>query len=529
MTRRIAGVMGCLVLTAGLAAGEIHLGADAALAPSHLAAPASARAAHTKFPVLASIALRAPTAGSGEGAARITAPALGGRSGRSYARVLLAAGSWRHDDVWADSGRQRGWHGRWPHRPSQAGSPPPQVATAEAPAVAPGSSTVTVGATATSGPQAPSITTPAPAVLAAATADAGPTGASGASAAVVVRAATADAGPTGASGASAAVVVRAATADAGPTGASGASAAVVARAAVGTTGASGPSDAAGAQLTTQAGSTGSTGSTGEPPTTVAHAVAAPTPPAVAPSPPAAPGPPSEPIGDPGTWHSIFDDEFNGSALDTTKWSTGWLGSGITGPINPFDELSCYDPANVTESGGELDIAITATQELCSSGDGAIDEPYTTGLVSTNGHFDYSFGFFEARVWLPATATGTIADWPAIWAEGQTWPQDGEDDLVEGLGGQACWHFHYGTSTSDVNGLGGCAPASYAGGWHTFGSDWEPGSVTYYYDGKVVGQITTGITSAPMFLILDLAVDHTYGGPIATPAAMRVDYVRVWQH
>ena len=32
-----------------------------------------------------------------------------------------------------------------------------------------------------------------------------------------------------------------------------------------------------------------------------------------------------PVGVPGSWHSIFDDEFNGTTLDTSKWSTGWLG------------------------------------------------------------------------------------------------------------------------------------------------------------------------------------------------------------
>src|ERR1700685_1025043 len=30
----------------------------------------------------------------------------------------------------------------------------------------------------------------------------------------------------------------------------------------------------------------------------------------------------EPIGDAGDWKLVFDDEFNGSKLDTAKWSTG---------------------------------------------------------------------------------------------------------------------------------------------------------------------------------------------------------------
>jgi hypothetical protein len=33
----------------------------------------------------------------------------------------------------------------------------------------------------------------------------------------------------------------------------------------------------------------------------------------------------------------------------------------------------------------------------------------------------------------------------------------------------------------------------------------------------------------MYLILDLAADTAYGGPIAAPATLRIDYVRLWQH
>lgn len=236
-----------------------------------------------------------------------------------------------------------------------------------------------------------------------------------------------------------------------------------------------------------------------------------------PSPPSAPPGPPGPPGDPSSWHSIFDDEFDGSSLDTSLWSTGWYGSGITGPVNS-EELECYDPSQVVEASGELDLNLIAQSESCSGQ----TRPYTSGLVSTAGTFSFTYGFVEVRAWLPGGST--VSDWPALWTDGQSWPADGELDLAEGLGGQACWHFH------DSQGApGGCEPGSAStGGWHTFGADWEPGSVTYYYDGNVVGSVTSGVTGSPMYLILDLAVDSEYGGPIQAPATLRVDYVRVWQ-
>ena len=230
----------------------------------------------------------------------------------------------------------------------------------------------------------------------------------------------------------------------------------------------------------------------------------------------------EPVGHIGTWRLIFDDEFGGAHLDTAKWSTGWYGSGITGPVNP-GEAQCYAPAQVAVAHGRLDLQLVSRTVRCSTGSGRITRPYVSGIVTTNGKFAFTHGYIEARVWMPGT--GSIADWPAVWAVGHNWPAGGELDVVEGLGGQACWHFH------DPSGApGGCSRRTFAGGWHVFGAEWHGGVVTWYYDGTRVGAVTAGITNEPMYLILGLDVrDASYGGPIQVPETFRIDYVRVWQH
>jgi beta-glucanase (GH16 family) len=166
--------------------------------------------------------------------------------------------------------------------------------------------------------------------------------------------------------------------------------------------------------------------------------------------------------------------------------------------------------------GELDLTATAKAEEC----GGVIEPYASGIVTTDGTFSFTYGYTKARIWLPGS--GSVAAWPGFWADGQNWPTDGEIDVLEGLGGQACAHFH-----NPAGGPGACARGTFTGGWHTFAADWQPGSITYYYDGTEIWRTTSGVTSAPMYLILNLAVS---GSPSNTaPATMRVDYVRVWQH
>ena len=213
------------------------------------------------------------------------------------------------------------------------------------------------------------------------------------------------------------------------------------------------------------------------------------------------------------WHT-----FGGPALHPALWSTGWLAHGVTPPVSP-QELECYDPANVTVSGGALHLSLIQHPHSC----GGKARPYSSGMVNTDGKFQFTYGFMEARIWLPGKG-GQITDWPAFWADGQHWPKDGEIDVLEGLGGRACWHF---INRDAVR--GGCAAGTFYNGWHTFGADWEPRSITYYYDGRVVGTIKSGITHAPMYLILNNATAHLYQIPVQVPADMRVAYVRVWQH
>lgn len=231
-------------------------------------------------------------------------------------------------------------------------------------------------------------------------------------------------------------------------------------------------------------------------------------------------PANQPWGISGTWRPAFVDTFDGKALDSGKWSLGnptGDASDVTVPVNT-DERQCYDPDLVSVAGGALRIEAVRKEVSC----GGRTMQYASGMVNTRGHFELTHGVLEARIHLPAAARGVIANWPAFWSVGATWPTDGEIDVMEGLDGQACFHTH-----SELGPKGGCAEGDYTG-WHTYGAQWRPGRVDYYYDGVRVGTITQGVKSRPEWLMLNYSVQPTVGGPTKVPAEMKVDYVRVWQ-
>ena len=149
-------------------------------------------------------------------------------------------------------------------------------------------------------------------------------------------------------------------------------------------------------------------------------------------------------------------------------------------------------------------------------------PYTGALLTTQpaGQFKVVPPYrVEARMFLPASG-GQVANWPAFWSNGNSWPADGENDVVEALGGDACWHYH-----SPSGGPGDCANGNLSG-WHTFASEVKNGVATYYYDGAPVGTIAQGITLSPHYLVLQQSISDHQPETAAAPATVLVDWIRV---
>jgi beta-glucanase (GH16 family) len=240
----------------------------------------------------------------------------------------------------------------------------------------------------------------------------------------------------------------------------------------------------------------------------------------------------------------WSDEFNGadgSSPDASKWTYDTGGNGWGN-----NELECYTnrTQNAQIKGGNL--VITAQKETYTGSDG-VTRNYTSARLKTQGLFNQAYGRFEARIKIPAGQ----GMWPAFWMLGNDissvhWPKCGEIDIIENIGkepGTVHGSLHSSSTTSRTSDAS--APFSlpagqnFAGDFHLYAVEWEPGTIRFYADSNLYATFTqsqwpTGgawTFDHPFFIILNLAVGGTWpGSPDNTtvfPQQMLVDYVRVY--
>lgn len=228
-----------------------------------------------------------------------------------------------------------------------------------------------------------------------------------------------------------------------------------------------------------------------------------------------------PIDGQANWSLMLDWEFSDTTVPPGSCASGWTGcAALSIPYNGA-ENDCYAPAMQTLDGNGSLILSSSTDACTVAGK---TYPFHAGTIRTSD-FTVGPGYIEIRAKIP-NSSGVIPNWPAIWMVGQNWPNGGEIDIFEGIGGHAFATFH--NATTPASGIT-ASPGGDWTGWHVFGVLWSASAITTYYDGVQVAQVTsaqTAIPTSPMTLIINQAMGGV-GGPTDANAVLKVDYVHVY--
>ena len=274
----------------------------------------------------------------------------------------------------------------------------------------------------------------------------------------------------------------------------------------------------------------------------------------------------------------FQDEFDGTSLDTSKWGYQY---GCFDPAQHSQAQYTDSPDNVAVHDGHLSLTAryspTKTKwdgsqvpRTCKNGDTTYDAPFTSGMITTktkDGKVLYAApgtGFYaEARVKLPAGRSS----WSAFWGTGTKggWPANGEIDIFESKGYDPSFlmsNIHTPRAgnpkkTQQHQGAMHGDTASSQTEWHTYGLLKTADAIEFYFDGQMTHRVKMSDIKGESNPFADpdnnlvLKLNHMVGGSYLAKhdnwsdktyvdatkyisdyegagSEMLVDYVRVWE-
>ncbi len=265
---------------------------------------------------------------------------------------------------------------------------------------------------------------------------------------------------------------------------------------------------------------------------------------------------------------MFEDNFNGSTLDASKWNTSFLwgpyldinneeqyyvdslNSDTTTPSNtPFvlnngvlsitaREATDPDSYPIPQELPDLNDPIWTNNPTYNQNSNYSPGNYTSGIITSYDSFQFVQGYAEMRAKIPLGQ----GFWPAFWLlNGYYVGQQPEIDILEVLGHNPHQTFHTyhrlgdaGIHTADQGTTDNGNPSlGYADDFHTYGVRWRRGKIDWYIDGNIVYTYDgEDVPYQVMYVIANLAVGGDWPGSpddsTVFPASLDIDYIRVYQ-
>ena len=241
------------------------------------------------------------------------------------------------------------------------------------------------------------------------------------------------------------------------------------------------------------------------------------------------------------WSVVWADEFEGSKIDTTKWT--------------FDEGNWgwgnYEPQYYTNH-RKKNARIEDGNLIIEAHKNDMGQEWTSARLTTREKVSFQYGKIEFRAKVPAHR----GNWAAGWTLGDdyidelSWPYCGEIDILESVGYEmdnetgdgiahasahsGAYYFKLGnqpTATTPVENMNNK--------YHTYAVEWTPEYIKAFVDGNhyfTYDDNTTELSwpfDKPHNIILNLAMGGGWGGAqgideTVTSQKMIIDYVRVYE-
>jgi beta-glucanase (GH16 family) len=237
----------------------------------------------------------------------------------------------------------------------------------------------------------------------------------------------------------------------------------------------------------------------------------------------------------------FDDEFNSLNLwngvsGTWQASYFWSSNGYASSdmsswfVNPgYGPTSKADADPYSIANGDLDIGVipAPTDVATSNIDG---KNYLSGMLTTYPSFSQEYGYFEINAKMSSAPGSMSALWLLPISGG--WPP--EIDIAEVLANDPTMlatTAHTGASNTSDQGLKNVSNMTTE--FNTYAVDWEPNTITWYFNGQQVYQIATPADMRqPMYILLDTATGTSNsweGAPSSASetGAMEINYIRIY--
>lgn len=230
----------------------------------------------------------------------------------------------------------------------------------------------------------------------------------------------------------------------------------------------------------------------------------------------------------------FQDEFDGDALDLTRWNYGRTPKDAVADPQRIRELY---PCTVRD--GVLKLRIEKRRKTCEITPGDVTgysakalETYTAPGIATWDTFQQAYGWFEIRCKMPQA----FGVWTGFWLLPPRRCEGGaEIDIFESLtrwNDRISFALHPHWKDGVEFGHAGIWVPGLAEGFHVYALQWEPDRLTLTVDGVPVDEFSgKGVPSAATYMIVSCRTGGWAGDVVdeaALPDGFVVDYVRVYQ-